>query len=317
MAGVELAKKLRAWQAEHPVADLAIGFIPIAGQAYGAASAAAALADPDASKLEKGMSGLTFLPGGKAAKKAGIVIGEKLASPAQRTMYMIARLRDKANRALSPDVRPNIDKDIFDQTGGWFKGNDGHWRLELDDSEATVDQLRQQLGSGRKDISANMVFNHPRLVENSDEARKLMDDVKVEGVPMKKNSVASYNSDTNTIKLNSNDVPNDPRDRSSMLHELQHAIQERERFPSKGANLSEVGHNAYVRNWGEIEARVVEQRRNMTPEQRMKFPFKQHFAAEADRVYGQRTPTYYPKRDELDAMITKGGLDPADVPMNY
>ena len=68
-------------------------------------------------------------------------------------------------------------------------------------------------------------------------------------------------------------------DKSTMLHELQHAIQEREGF-AKGGNPNQFEgspqfrYMKYQRLAGEVEARMVQNRMNLTPEQRRDtYPF--------------------------------------------
>ena len=85
------------------------------------------------------------------------------------------------------------------------------------------------------------------------------------------------------------------------LHELQHGVQEIEGFAKGGSpstvmtklqqsnpdeyqrllsssqNLNDIYDNAYKRIAGEVEARAVQKRRNMTPEQRIaKFPLESY-----------------------------------------
>jgi hypothetical protein len=57
------------------------------------------------------------------------------------------------------------------------------------------------------------------------------------------------------------------KERSTMLHELQHAIQQREGF-GKGGGWADAANGNYRSLLGEVESRAVQSRMNMTPAQR-------------------------------------------------
>lgn len=100
------------------------------------------------------------------------------------------------------------------------------------------------------------------------------------------NAKGSFNDSTFTVSINKNMRPSEMR--STLLHEIQHAIQAREGFArggspegmrenfmqavrqldKKGGRLPSGIQDAYSRLSGEVEARDVQARMNMSPEQR-------------------------------------------------
>ena len=92
---------------------------------------------------------------------------------------------------------------------------------------------------------------------------------------------AHYNrgSDTQSEQIVMKKKPFLDSDKSTILHELQHAIQKREGFAKGGSPKQFEGfyndpHEAYRKLAGEVEARMVQNRMNLTPEQRRDiYPF--------------------------------------------
>lgn len=164
-------------------------------------------------------------------------------------------------------------EDIWSQTG-WFQGADGKWRFEIDDSKAFYDpdalsELRSLASDeGRafdpmKDTSfLGGVVDHRPLFE----AYPGASDVPVHFLPKSRlgDAKGAYSSSLDRLTLS--DELSDKEALSYVLHEAQHAVQKREGF-SGGTGLKE-GRDAYSRNAGEVEARNVQKRRFMTPEQR-------------------------------------------------
>ncbi len=92
---------------------------------------------------------------------------------------------------------------------------------------------------------------------------------------------AHYNrgSDTQSERIVMKKKPFFDSDKSTILHELQHAIQKREGFAKGGSPKQFEGfyndpYEAYRKLAGEVEARMVQNRMNLTPEQRRDiYPF--------------------------------------------
>lgn len=144
---------------------MGIGFVPGVGQIYGAASSAAALRDPDASALEKGMAGLSMLPMGNLMSKAGklrkVVIGERIAKGTAheddlrraKELYEGEDVIDRTAGATVPskgpkgvtrflEGDPRINDYIQRETGWWKDPETGRWMKELHDTGSHVDMQK-------------------------------------------------------------------------------------------------------------------------------------------------------------------------------
>ncbi len=157
-------------------------------------------------------------------------------------------------------------KDILAKTGIWW-GPDGKPRMEIDDSAATATGESGTLGKALKDDA---------LYKSYPDIANVPATVKTPG--FFDSSVAGYHVPLGTPGGERIDVTADPdKQREVLLHEAQHAIQDREGFAPggipPGSNMLGVTHDYatyqnYLRIKGEAEARAAVARRDMTPEQR-------------------------------------------------
>lgn len=173
--------------------------------------------------------------GGVGNKQRGIFAGVKAKGADLKRQ---AAAEELANRGVGRDQ-------IWQETG-WFNDVDGNWKFEIDDSRnedlglgADIDpsqfnQLKEYGG-----IPQPQLLPHKKLYEAYPDAR----DIRVKPI---EGSGAYYKPDTDAIGLGS-DLLDDGSARaisgaeSANLHELQHAIQEREGFAKGGSprNLSD------------------------------------------------------------------------------
>jgi anti-sigma regulatory factor (Ser/Thr protein kinase) len=121
------------------------------------------------------------------------------------------------------------NKELFDKTGFWL-GKDGMWRYEIADNEIklnprllrTDDPNAAIYGMG---INAADIFSHPTLFEKVPEAKgiriRLNRNLKVDG---------SYNSEAKLIDVKR-------PDKSIIIHELQHAVNDIVGSEFKGSNV--------------------------------------------------------------------------------
>ena len=194
-------------------------------------------------------------------------------------------------------------KAIWDQTG-WFQGADGKWRFEIDDSKAAVDT--NWFGNDRYEalrrahvpqkpnpdyvpqaLALDEYLSHPELKQaywpNQDNAPNVVFD-------RLGNNRASYTPSINLVTMDDGAFLARDYGKSPLLHELQHAVQgkegfalgsnpnefsqwkilsERSRMPNPEAFTDEqIARELYRRTAGEVEARNVQSRMNMTPEER-------------------------------------------------
>lgn len=142
---------------------------------------------------------------------------------------------DELNRAkqLEDD---GVDNEEIRQQTGWFKGDDGKWRFEISDKDATLDKVALELLEDTEheyDITLGELLEH----ENLYEAYPELADVKVVAITQQ-NLGGSYNPDTNTIKINQKHE----NLKSVIMHEVQHWIQRKEGF-ARGGNFSKIYKN--------------------------------------------------------------------------
>jgi hypothetical protein len=144
---------------------------------------------------------------------------------------------------------------------GTFKGPDGKYRQEIDDSSIKlVDTLSDNLANKR---NIDRYWEHQPLYDAYPDIRQTKF--------MPTDSLASGNADwtpsQNLIRLGQGEGFSSITPASSTLHELQHAIQKREGFQSGGSSLTGMD-DAYRNLAGEAEARAVQARMGLNAKQR-------------------------------------------------
>lgn len=180
----------------------------------------------------------------KAARTAaGVVEGDlsmENLNKAATAMSRVAGDRDVANAM----VERGFDKQqIFDATG-LFKGKDGFWRHEIDDSGATFNKdvfdkmqttnaFRKLVEGPEASVPLKDIFDHPELYKQYPEFQN----IKVGILPedsVKKNVYGDFGGDV--VRLRPGLTEAEYKD--IMIHELQHAVQAKEGF-ARGGNVGE------------------------------------------------------------------------------
>jgi hypothetical protein len=182
------------------------------------------------------------------------------------------------NANLTDDVRGNLQsarglealkedpKTILLATG-WERGVDGKWRYEIPDN---VPALKDVLEIVREFISENKSYSASQKANYflPEELLSLYPDLKNVTIFFNKEgneNEGSYDPVSKTINVNLGVYPK--KTVSVLLHEIQHAIQDIEGF-AKGGNPNKAGFDKYEKFAGEVEARNVQARMEMTPEER-------------------------------------------------
>jgi len=273
-----------------------LGLAPGVGQAMAGRDIARAWNEGDVSGLAEGVAGL--IPGTRLVKALRKPANELIAGargamnvPGKRATMDAAEQRLK--RASGPEDSPDSvwkEMGMYQDTPTNSKPYSGmnyksqHMKWEIDDSKAVV---KADFGK-KKTWSGNLedAIDHPEFFQAYPEMRKYKvklhnSDVKPEGVFKSKLNKATGDYEQEIGVRN-------PKDsiRSTLLHEMQHAIQHSEGFDPgsdykpiadklraqmKGAGekaIEEEAMKLYKRNKGETEARTVEARKDWTPEQR-------------------------------------------------
>lgn len=177
---------------------------------------------------------------------------------------------------------------IWDKTG-WFKGGDDKWRFEIPDYQSQMNQTWHDKGvpNFKESTIAGQLWHKPLYDAYPDlrNARAVTEKGRV--------TSGSYNEATpgiggeETINMVG---ANAPAVRSVALHEVQHAIQNREGF-AQGSNPTMFsGDKAqavdqYHRTAGEVEARNVQMRKDIPPDMlRGKPPWLTEDVPAADQI---------------------------------
>lgn len=296
---MKAAQQYRAFWAEHPAVSIGLGFVPVLGQALGAIDALAAYGDPEASKLERGLATAGVIPVGKAIKHGrDFIIGKKGIANLRRQRAQVE------NAAGAGDDAALAAKATGTEPGSSIVGKeliDGQYMAEI------MDDLTQMRNLEKIRVAEKAVDGTPLngkvgtlgdfLPESGElfSAYPWMKDVPVVTRPKKGSafgaSFGSTSADPKTFQLNI-DVPADGGNLDEehianvLVHELQHGMQRFEDLPSNmlGANSRAAGWIPYMANPGEIMARVTEQRKKWTPEQRRALSFRDHWKAELNRL---------------------------------
>lgn len=144
-----------------------------------------------------------------------------------------AQTADKAKlkAAQELDAKKSDHRAIWDQTG-WFKGADGKWRFEIDDSSAklTLGRVAPDAYGAIEAKTFEGAMKHQKLKRAYPE----LNEVTFNHWPDEGYQGANFNPAENVITLGHEAMRSD---RGAALHELQHAIQRREGF-AQGGNQS-------------------------------------------------------------------------------
>lgn len=175
-----------------------------------------------------------------------------------KTRYSYSGVRAKtANRsALQKAVemrnQEKSNEEIRKETG-WFVGMDGKWRFEISDADIRFDAEGNLQGKNKNDVKTLADYiSHDKLFE----AYPDLAEVPVYFAEIQNGSYGSYSRGLDEITLNRS-LLEDPKELlDTLVHEVQHAIQERERF-APGA--SKAYWNRRLEEGGDVRTRKEKQ----------------------------------------------------------
>jgi hypothetical protein len=203
---------------------------------------------------------------------------------------------------------------------GWSRGADGKWRFEISDDQARLaangDTAQAVLNNarlsafedGRSEAVASDVLDHPQLFAAYPELASVPITVTPVGVTAQ--ARLRYVKGKPTIMVKGT-MPA-ARLPSSLLHELQHAIQRKEGYATGGSkeslmsDLDPTGVNTYRRLAGEVEARNTQMRQRMTPAMRREIAPQESADTAADQVI-----ITFNGKDMIDLAAPKNASRPA------
>jgi hypothetical protein len=131
-------------------------------------------------------------------------------------------------QALQMEKAGSTPTDIWSQTGNW-KGPEGAWRQEISDKESKItdDVFNSIKEKQRFEGPMSQALSHQELYKANPELGDISAGFFADATPG-----GSYNAETNSILAGG---PSTGQQRSTALHELQHAIQQREGFALGGS----------------------------------------------------------------------------------
>ena len=238
------------------------------------------------------IAGMDFGDGGNPTRK--MQVGELGAYALGRT----------ADRAKEMELAGTSRREIWDKTG-WWKGRDGMWRFEIPDPAAlklTQDNIKALRQHIRDKGFVSMRLGNLKGMDDLLWAHPDLEDISFSIVPDKAiNGAEGYYDEASNKILVSRRLLSDLKAlNSTLVHEIQHAVQVREGFDTgasfdidafKNAKTEEERlaiANKYLNAAGETEARLTEARRNMTPEQRRATPpWEMYDVAEEEQNVGK------------------------------
>lgn len=196
----------------------------------------------------------------------------------------------------------NAPREAIWRETGWFQGPDKKWRFEIDDSKSVLSNRAQgelsKYGSAAgRELEAGL--DHPELFSAYPKLKKTVWSIwdGPEGGSFVESAPGYPSGSVRASGANTKER------QSTLLHELQHAIQGEEGFavsthPSNmeryvkqdaphlsQEDMLDAAYAAYRRHTGEVEARAVESRMNLTPEQRRaRAPWLDYEIPEAQQI---------------------------------
>lgn len=175
-----------------------------------------------------------------------------------KTRYSYSGVRAKtANRsALQKAVemrnQEKSNEEIRKETG-WFVGMDGKWRFEISDADIRLDAEGDLQGKNKNDVKTLADYiSHDKLFE----AYPDLAEVPVYFAEIQNGSYGSYSRRLDEITLNRSLLEDPKKLLDTLVHEVQHAIQERERF-APGA--SKAYWNRRLEEGGDVRTRKEKQ----------------------------------------------------------
>ncbi len=195
-------------------------------------------------------------------------------------------------------------KEILAKTGIWW-GPDGKARMEIDDSAAKATGDTGTLGKA---------LDHPELYKAYPDMRDIPATVEKPGMfdaPVSSGMYRLLNSGLPTRREAIEASGSDDDLRKMLLHESQHAIQEREGFEQGGLpgmpapsaardGASPDLYQKYLRVMGEAEARAAENREDLTAGQRRQIMPEQSYDVPINELTRKAQP-YVAPNPEADA----------------
>lgn len=141
--------------------------------------------------------------------------------------------KSKLHEAMDMDL-DDVDAETIRKKTGWYRGMDGQWRYEIDDSKASYVSAKAKNVTKLKEVFRHQALYdaYPDIAETPVEVTEDLPENTKAGTRGKKIVLnARYFVDNGTGELDWND-----KNKDTLIHEVQHLIQEEEGFTG-GSNL--------------------------------------------------------------------------------
>jgi Large polyvalent protein associated domain 23 len=179
-------------------------------------------------------------------------------------------------RQAQAALKAGADRDQVWKDTGWYQAKDGIWRFEIDDSHSQLGKDFNEefhlFNPTKKEVfqtKLGEVLDHPELYAQY----PFLKDIKVE-VNRTAAGIAAYYSMLKEVQINYDyylKLNNEQR-LATVLHEVQHAIQDREGFSYGPISSGQKGEDEYHQRIGEVESANTETRMRLGPSARASKP---------------------------------------------
>ena len=176
--------------------------------------------------------------------------------------------------------------EIWEKTG-WYKDKDSKWKFEISQSGGEFDW--DLLKSIRYDYSRDNNYMKLKEVLQDKElfqAYPELQDLKIQADPLGEDILGEYKKDKKKISLEIDTLKSPQEAKSTLYHEIQHAIQDIEGFAygEKQWENSIWDFNKYRNRHGEVEARNVQNRMQQVSGYETKKPPKEQIKKSIDTI---------------------------------
>lgn len=179
-------------------------------------------------------------------------------------------LKDNYNNAKAM-LKSGVNNETVRQKTGWFVGEDGKNRFEISDDKSELKNIKKDSKSKLSNIleHTDLYEMYPKI-KNINVKFKNIKDYYDKGKAKNYTVGGQFNPFTNTIEINNKlfDKNNSELQiKKILLHEIQHYIQKAEKYSSGSSGKN--GIDNYLNNIGERESKNVENRINMSYQERL------------------------------------------------
>ena len=175
--------------------------------------------------------------------KAPSILGSfSLRSPREEGNFKKARDLFRKEGGLDPKNFKGVNKKVYNQTGWYIDPADNQWRYQISDKNAKLNlgnfkvQIKNVPIGSSKAVSLSDILKHNELFKRYPHLKNVrIRFVNAPGNNIEKTSLGSYAPGQNLIEINTakidvSDTSGRGQFKSTLFHEIQHAIQEYEGF---------------------------------------------------------------------------------------